>query len=439
VNAAGRYASGLYRVTDTDGDDRLDRVELLRAFEGDGEHGPHGVVLDADGSLLVVAGNYTGLPEPLERCRRPRNWAEDVLLPPLDDPNGHAVGIHAPGGWVARTDAEGRRWELVAAGFRNPYDLALSSDGELFTYDSDMEWDVGMPWYKPTRVLHVVSGAEFGWRAGSGNWPADSFDALPAVDELALGSPTGLVFGSATRFPAPWKDALFAGDWAYGRLFAVFLEPDGASYRGHHEVFASGQPFAVTDVVAGGDGALYVTVGGRKSQSGLYRIAWVGGTESASHGPPEARAPRPRASCGTGSSASTASARARRSCPRWRTSAIPTASCATPRASRWSPRTRRCGRRRCWPRAMRGGCSRACSRWCTPSPRPTRTRSSSAPWASSPARPSAPSGWTRCACWSSRSCASRCATPSARACAPCSIRPTRAATRASTARCSGYW
>ncbi len=277
VSAAGEFASGLYRVRDSNEDGELDRVECLRAFDADGEHGPHAVVLDADGaSLLVVAGNFTPLPEPLAHYRRPKNWAEDALLWPLDDPNGHAVGITAPGGWIARTDPEGKSWELVAAGFRNAYDLAVSKDGEVFTYDSDMEWDLGLPWYKPTRVLHVVSGGEYGWRAGSKNWPADSFDALPSAVDLGLGSPTGLVFGTHTHFPAPWREALFACDWAYGRVFAVHLEPDGASYRGSYEVFASGEPLPVTDVVVGPDGALYLTIGGRQTQSGLYRIAWNG-------------------------------------------------------------------------------------------------------------------------------------------------------------------
>ena len=57
-------------------------------------------------------------------------------------------------------------------GFRNPFDIAFNRDGELFTYDSDMEWDVNTPWYRPTRVLHVTSGSEFGYRNGAGKWPA---------------------------------------------------------------------------------------------------------------------------------------------------------------------------------------------------------------------------------------------------------------------------
>jgi len=278
VAGAGEFQSGLHRARDTDGDGELDHVELLRAFDGDGEHGPHGIVLHPDGrSLVIVGGNHTKLPEPLDRSRVPRHWAEDVLLPPLDDPGGHAVGIAAPGGWVVRTDLDGKVWELVAVGLRNPYDLAFDPRGELFTFDSDMEWDLGLPWYRPTRILHVVSGADFGWRAGSAKWPADSFDSLPSVVDVGLASPTGIVFGSGTRFPEPWRSALFACDWAYGRIYAVHLEPDGASFRGRAEVFASGEPFPVTDAVVGPDGALYVTIGGRQVQSGLYRIAWGGG------------------------------------------------------------------------------------------------------------------------------------------------------------------
>ena len=65
-----------------------------------------------------------------------------------------------------RTDAAGTFIETFAAGFRNPYDIVFNREGELLTHDSDMEWDVGMPWYRPTRVLHVVPGGEYGWRSG---------------------------------------------------------------------------------------------------------------------------------------------------------------------------------------------------------------------------------------------------------------------------------
>ncbi len=68
---------------------------------------------------------------------------------------------------------------MFSIGYRNPYDMDFNRDGELFVYDADMEWDMGMPWYRPTRVVHATSGSEFGWRSGSGKWPTYYADSLP--------------------------------------------------------------------------------------------------------------------------------------------------------------------------------------------------------------------------------------------------------------------
>ena len=44
VNRGKQFASGLYKVTDSNNDDVLDKVELLRPITGGaGEHGPHAV------------------------------------------------------------------------------------------------------------------------------------------------------------------------------------------------------------------------------------------------------------------------------------------------------------------------------------------------------------------------------------------------------------
>ncbi|MCY2960119.1 MAG: c-type cytochrome [Planctomycetota bacterium] len=267
---------GLYRLRDTNGDDQLDTSELLRDLRGSGEHGPHAVRLGPDGALWVIAGNHTDLPEPLDASRLPRTWAEDLLLPRIDDPRGHAVGRMAPGGWIARTDENGAHWEIVVGGFRNAYDIAFDPRGELFTFDSDMEWDVGAPWYRPTRILHAASGADFGWRNGSGKWPAYSIDTWPSACDMGRGSPTGVEFGTQAKFPERWRRALYACDWTYGTIHAVQLVPDGASWRGTAEVFARGKPFQVTDVLVTSDGAMYVTTGGRNTRSALYRIRWEG-------------------------------------------------------------------------------------------------------------------------------------------------------------------
>ncbi len=150
VNRGKLFESGLYRVTDTDNDDQLDMVELLRKIDGRGEHGPHAVVLSPDGkSLYFVAGNATQLPE-LTGSRVPRIWGEDNLLPRMVDGSGFMTQEKAPGGFICRISPDGKQCELVSMGYRNPFDIAFNRDGELFAYDSDMEWDVNTPWYRPT-------------------------------------------------------------------------------------------------------------------------------------------------------------------------------------------------------------------------------------------------------------------------------------------------
>ena len=275
VNHGRKYASGLYRVQDTDGDDRLDKVELLRKLDGGGEHGPHAVILAPDGkSLYIVAGNATALTE-LSGSLVPRVWGEDNLLPRMVDGAGFMTGEKAPGGHIYRVSPDGKRWELAAIGFRNPFDIAFNRDGELFTYDSDMEWDVNMPWYRPTRVLNVASGGDFGYRNGSGKWPPYYIDSLPPVVDVGPGSPTGIVFGYGAKFPAKYQDALYLCDWSYGKLYALHMAPKGCSYTGELEEFVAGTPLALTDVVVNPkDGAMYFAVGGRNTQSGLYRVTY---------------------------------------------------------------------------------------------------------------------------------------------------------------------
>ena len=278
------YESGLYRVTDSDGDGELDKVVQLRKLNGGGEHGPHAIVPHPDGqSLVVLHGNQTKLTE-LAGSRVPRVWGEDHLLPRMPDGRGFMAGVLGPGGAIYKIDPDGKNWELLCVGFRNQYDMAFNKFGDLFTYDADMEWDFNTPWYRPTRVCLAASGGEFGWRNGTGKWPQHYPDSLPSVVDIGPGSPTGVAFGYGAKFPAKYQDALYICDWSYGKMYAVHMDPEGAGYKATVEEFVAGAPLPLTDLVVHPDGALYFAIGGRSTQSGLYRVTYVGSESTAATG-----------------------------------------------------------------------------------------------------------------------------------------------------------
>jgi putative heme-binding domain-containing protein len=280
---------GLHRIRSTNEGDTFETPEFLHDVAGQGEHGSHAILPGPDGkSLYIVCGNMTQMVRPLAGSRVPKLWGEDHLLPRMPDGNGFMAGVLGPGGCIYKIDPDGKNWELISTGYRNPFDAAFNRHGDLFTYDADMEWDLNTPWYRPTRVCLVTSGSEFGWRNGAGKWPAYYPDSLPAVSNVGPGSPTGVCFGYGAKFPAKYQEALFMCDWSYGKLYALHLTPEGSAYKGEIEEFLNGSPLPLTDVVANPrDGALYFTIGGRQTQSGLYRVTYIGkeSTETSSGGP----------------------------------------------------------------------------------------------------------------------------------------------------------
>src|SRR5262249_43824762 len=112
-------------------------------------------------------------------------------------------------------------------------------------------------------------------------------DNLPPVLDIGPGSPTGVCFGYGAKFPAKYQNAFFICDWSYGKLYAVQLKPSGNTYTAEKEEFVTGTPLPLTDVVINPhDGAMYFTIGGRKTKSGLYRVTYIG-NESTEPAKPE--------------------------------------------------------------------------------------------------------------------------------------------------------
>ncbi len=278
VVGEGPQGPGLYRLADEDHDGRIDRTDVVLKFAGEiREHGPHALALGPDGLLYMIVGNFSQIAQTYAEASPYHDFYEgDLITPRYEDASGHADGIKAPGGVIIRTDTSGTAVELFAGGLQNPYDLVFNAQGDLFTCDSDMEWDMPMSWYRPTRLVHVSAGSEFGWRSGWAKWPNYFVDSLPPTLELGRGSPAGIEVYDHFMFPRRYHNTLFMCDWSRGRILCIRPRPHGATYRATAEVFVEGKPLNVTDITVGPDGWLYFCTGGRDTEGGVYRIVWDG-------------------------------------------------------------------------------------------------------------------------------------------------------------------
>ena len=228
VTGDGPEGSALYHLSDADRNGELEGVKAIVKFDHkSGEHGPHGLRLGPDGMIYIAVGNHakaigeTGDGETL------RVSYEGDLLPRYEDPNGHAMGVKAPGGTIIRTDTNGSMVEIVAGGLRNAYDLVFHPEGSLFVHDSDMESDLQTSWYRPTALFDVPEGGELGWRTGWAKWPEYYTDRLPNLLDTGRAAPTGATCYEHHMFPARYHQSLFLADWSEGRILNVRLKLAG--------------------------------------------------------------------------------------------------------------------------------------------------------------------------------------------------------------------
>lgn len=270
--------AGLIRYRDQDADDRADgKPDVFLRTRTGGEHNTHSIQKGPDGWWYLLLGNTAGINE------------KYITL-------DHSPVKKPYAGTLMRLTPDLTKGEVRADGFRNAYDFTFSANGDVFTYDSDGERDISLPWYRPTRVFHVLPGSNAGWRSRSWKRPDTFLDMPPAVAAFHRGSPTGVTCYRHRSFPAEYQGALFVADWTFGRVHAIPLESYDGSYSSEPTEFITGVGqfgFAPTDLAIGPDGALYVSVGGRGTRGSVFRIDYVG--------PVAARKPNPADAAATSS------------------------------------------------------------------------------------------------------------------------------------------
>ncbi|MBP3960807.1 c-type cytochrome [Gemmata sp. G18] len=255
---------GLKRYRGYNGRDKLKGLpETILALKTAGEHDAHAVRRGPDGWLYLLCGNMAGV----------RKTTITDARSPVRDP---IAGV------LVRISPDFKSVEVVADGFRNPYSFDFNRDGEPFTYDSDNERCVGLPWYEPCQFYHIVPGGNYGWRAPqrAQTWRKPPYfpDVVPPVCTLGRGSPTGVACYLHSQFPKKYQGGFFLADWTFGRIHHVPLAANNSTYTGAPEVFAEAvgtSGFAPTALaVHPKTGELFVSIGGRGTRGGVYRITF---------------------------------------------------------------------------------------------------------------------------------------------------------------------
>ena len=193
----------------------------------------------------------------------------------------------APGGTIARTTFDGKDLYLFSGGMRNALHFDWNADGEIFSFDSDMEPEFGVPWYRPVRVFWMPSGADLRiprQQRRDPTWFRKT--RCRQLVEIGLGSPVGVTFGYRTAFPARYQKALYVADNNYGRIIAVHLKAVGSGYVAtswENFIWPKGlyggtprMPHNVTDMMVSRDGTFYYVIGNRRTQSYLMKATYVG-------------------------------------------------------------------------------------------------------------------------------------------------------------------
>ena len=264
---------GVERLTDADGDHVADGPpELVLACKTGGEHDAHAVRrCPHDGRLYLIAGNMTTFGTDDDDL----SDADTVFIPR----SRRVAGV-----LVRLAEGDTGPAEIVAHGFRNAYDFDFGADAnEFYVWDSDNERCVGLPWYEPCRLYRVRPGSNAGWlsphRADTWRLPSYYFDVATPVAWLGRGSPTGVlryppvVTGMSRPFPAKYHGQLLLADWTFGVLHAV--TPSGATSVLAQPSGTDG--FAPTDLVVDPPtGDLLVSIGGRGTTGGVFRLAFEG-------------------------------------------------------------------------------------------------------------------------------------------------------------------
>ncbi|WP_420149815.1 PVC-type heme-binding CxxCH protein [Spirosoma sp.] len=310
-------APNIVVYTDENGDDKPDKKEvMLSGFGGmDHDHSLHSVVAGPDGKYYFNTGNAGPHVVSDKDGWTLRSGSMYVGGTPYNKINhGNQVsddGRVWVGGLALRINPDGSNLKVMAHNFRNNYETAVDSYGNMWQNDNDDE-------VMACRTSWVMEGGNAGYFSADGtrNWKGDQRPGqpiptahwhqedpgvMPVGDLTGAGSPTGMVVYEGDELGLTYRGMLLSAEAGRNVIFGYKPELAGAGYRMPRIDFVSTFPkvdenykwndvekdsrkwFRPSDVAVGTDGAIYIAdwydpiVGGHQMQDKqgfgrIYRI-----------------------------------------------------------------------------------------------------------------------------------------------------------------------
>ncbi|RAK01904.1 putative membrane-bound dehydrogenase-like protein [Larkinella arboricola] len=310
-------APHLVIYTDENGDDKPDKKEIfLTGFGGlDHDHSLHALVAGPDGKWYFNTGNagpHTVTDKAGWTLRSGSLYTGGTPYNKLN--KGNMVsddGRVWVGGLALRINPDGTGLKVLGHNFRNNYETAIDSYGNLWQNDNDDQ-------VVACRTSWLMEGGNMGYFSQDGtrywqgdqrpgqdiptaHWHQEDPGVIPAGDISGAGSPTGMVFYEGDELGEKYRGLLLSAEAGRNVIFSYKPEPLGAGYRMLRTDFISTfakvdedykwndikedvrKWFRPSDVAVGTDGALYIAdwfdpvVGGHqmkdpKGYGRIYRI-----------------------------------------------------------------------------------------------------------------------------------------------------------------------
>ena len=295
-------APNIWRFVDVDGDDKPDRKEQILTGTGkpQSDHSTHSVVFGPDGRYYWNFGNsgYAAHDSEGRLIYDQRGFpVADNLVARLAE-QWDPLRLPYSGGMAFRMDGNGRRLDVLGHNFRNNYELAVDSFGNVWQTDND---DDG---FDGCRINYIIEGGNYGYRdevtgaswrterpgqhaeIPSRHWHQNDPGVVPNFLQTGAGSPTGITVYEGRLLPQVFWDQVISCDAGPGVVWAARATKEGAGFRGELTPILKTRDdrwFRPVDVATAPDGSLFVSdwydpyVGwnrqGDRARGRIYRIA----------------------------------------------------------------------------------------------------------------------------------------------------------------------